>query len=115
MRGLAARYAAAKQNGMAGVTSEIEACYTAGTRSPVNPWTLRDCLILDAVGTREDNNVGRAIYGINLPYFERQRHVSRWARYGQLAGFNDATRQVRYMSDGAALVELQLRQVEPAI
>ena len=114
MRGLAARYTVAKQNGMAGVISEIEACYTAGTRFLVNPWAVRDCLILDLVGTREDNSIGRAAFGINIPYFEERQHVSRWARYGQLAGFNDANRQLRYMTDGATLVELQLRGMRPA-
>lgn len=114
MRTIATRYVVAKQNGMTGVVTEIERCYAEGSRFPVNPLALRDCLIMDTVATREDNTVGRSFGMGNLPYFEERPKALRWSRYGQLAGFTDAARQVRYQVDGATLVELNMRGVSPA-
>lgn len=113
MRTIAARYVAAKQNGMAAVVWEIERCFAEGSRFPVSPLALRDCLIMDTVATREDNTVGRSFGMGNLPYFEERPKTLRGSRYGQLAGFTDATRQIRYQVDGAALVELNMRGASP--
>lgn len=109
MQDLADRYAADKRNGMAGVIADVEGCYAAASRYPTDPYALRDCLILDAVAAREDDRNGGAFGWGNLPYFDTRVRADRWGRYGRLARFTDSGRQLRYMADGAGLVEGQLQ------
>lgn len=102
---LAQRYDADKQQGgMAAVIGDVTQCYQAATYPAVAVMPLRDCLILDGEGAREDKAATRA-FGMSLPFYTQQVKVQRWGHYGQLAGFSDPHVLVQYIADGSSEIQ----------
>ncbi|MGI4796153.1 MAG: hypothetical protein ACRYG8_19270 [Janthinobacterium lividum] len=102
---LAQRYDTDKQQGgMSAVIGDVIQCYQAATYPAVAIMPLRDCLILDSEGAREDRVASKA-FGMTLPFYSHQAKVQRWGHYGPLAGFTDPRVLAQYISDGAYEVE----------
>ena len=103
---LAQRYDADKQQGgMAAVIGDVTHCYQAATYPSVAIMPLRDCLVLDGEGAREDKLASRA-FGMSLPFYTQRVKIKRWGHYGPLAGFSDPRVLVQYISDGSYEIQV---------
>lgn len=92
-----------QQDGMAGVSEDIERCYATTARPAVPKVALRECLILDTFAVRFNTSANRVLPGVSglLPYFQRQSVDRRLNRYGVLAGFTDQEVMAGYLLQGS--------------
>lgn len=111
MRDLAARYIHDKEAGMAGVVADIQNCYALAGPPSIKSNAIRDCLILDTVAFYEDNLFDQVFRMMGLPYFEPNTRTARWGYYGPLARFDNVSRQVHYMAERAALVQMEIQKI----
>lgn len=93
-----------QQGGMAAVVGDVAQCYRTATYPTVAVMALRDCLILDGEGARQDKAASKA-FGMTLPFYTQQAKVQRWGHYGPLAGFSDPHALVQYITDGSYEIE----------
>lgn len=77
------------QQGMAGVTADIENCYRDSALGVVKRFALQDCLSYDYAAYTFDKEIGRkAFRGLRTPYFQDGVASPRWVKYGKLDGFS---------------------------
>lgn len=100
---LAQRYDADRASGMAGVISDVQQCYAQAGGVIVLEDELRDCLLLDGTGAREDRQAFRA-FGVSLPFYSRQAKAQRWGHYGQKAGFPTVQLLLAFITNGSQQV-----------
>lgn len=111
MRNLATRYIHDKEAGMAGVIEDIENCYALARQPPIKRNEIRDCLVLDTVAFYDESLFDQTFGARGLPYFEPSTRTARWSYYGPLASFDDVGRQVHYMAERAALVQMNIQKL----
>jgi hypothetical protein len=111
MMGIAARFEEDQhRGGMSGVIDDIQNCYIAATLPVIKVYALRDCMVLDYVGYREDVRIGRRIFHQALPYFEDRAFLDRQIHYAPLDGFQ-GSQIVTYMLDAYQAVQFDRRQI----
>ncbi len=111
MRDLATRYVHDKEDGMAGVIEDIQNCYALASQPPIKRSSIRDCMVLDTVAFYDESVFDQAFGASGLPYFQPSTRAARWSYYGPLASFDDVGRQVHYMAERAALVQMNIQKL----
>ena len=88
------------QQGMAGVTTDIEDCYRESTLVLVKRFALQDCLAYDYAAYSLDRDMARKFLyrrGRN-PYFVDGVASARWTKYGKLDGFGSPAELSAYLT-----------------
>ena len=111
MRDLATRYVHDKEAGMAGAIEDVQNCYASASQPPIKRDEVRDCLVLNTVAFYDESLFDQTFGAKGLPYFEPNTRIARWSYYGPLASFDDVSRQVHYMAEGAALVQMDIQKI----
>ena len=108
---------ASDRQGMAGVIAAIDECYLSAIAPGKRPQDVRNCLVLDMLAFRIDQQVSGGPPGNDrqLPFFQRARAAQRWERYAPLGNLRPGEDAASFMMNGseASLFELERRRRAP--